>query len=176
MIAADLSRALLTCAIPILLPFGTAWLYVLVLLIGALGQFFDPAHASVLPEIASDEELAAANSLMAISSQGVWALGFAAAGLIASQFAIEWAFYVDGITFLVSAACIAGVRIGQITAEEKTTVPTVLRDLRAGVSFLARTPSLRSLFLVGVPIFAGLGLLNALLLPFSLRILHATEL
>ena len=47
--------------------------------------------------------------------------------------------------------------------------------LRAGLSFLARTPSLRSLFLVGVPIFTGLGLLNALLLPFSLRILHATE-
>jgi DHA3 family macrolide efflux protein-like MFS transporter len=176
MIAADLIRAALACAIPVLLPFGIVWLYLLVLLIGAIGQFFDPAHASVLPEVASDEELATANSLMAISSQGVWALGFAAAGLIASQFALEWAFYLDGITFLVSAACIAGVRVGHIKTEEKTAVATVLRDLRAGVSFLARTPSLRSLFLVGVPIFAGLGLLNALLLPFSLRILHATEL
>src|SRR5262249_25417799 len=157
------------CAIPILLPFGVGWLYALVLLIGAIGQFFEPAHASVLPEVASDEELAAANSLIAISSQGVWALGFAAAGLIASQFAIEWAFYLDGISFLVSAACIMGVRVGRIGLAQETTLATVAHDLRAGVGFLARTPSLRSLFLIGVPIFVSLGLLNALLLPFSLR-------
>ena len=57
------------------------WLYVIVMLTSAIGQFFDPAHESVLPEVASDEELAAANSLIAISSFGSTAVGFAAAGL-----------------------------------------------------------------------------------------------
>ena len=38
------------------------WLYVLVLAVGIVQQFFDPANDSVLPEIATDEELGAANS------------------------------------------------------------------------------------------------------------------
>jgi hypothetical protein len=49
----------------------------------AVGQFFSPAYESVLPEVASDEELAAANSFIAISSFGSTAIGFAASGFIA---------------------------------------------------------------------------------------------
>ncbi|MBC8075724.1 MAG: MFS transporter, partial [Chloroflexales bacterium] len=77
MVASDLARAVLTLLIPILLPFGIGWLYVLVILISVVGQFFDPAQASVLPEIAPDEELAAANSMMRISSVGSMSVGFA---------------------------------------------------------------------------------------------------
>ena len=36
------------------------WLYIIVILTSAIGQFFDPAHESVLPEVASEEELASA--------------------------------------------------------------------------------------------------------------------
>lgn len=81
------------------------------MLSSAVGQFFDPAHESVLPEVASDEELAADNSLIAISSFGSTAIGFAASGLIASKFPIEWAFYLDALTFLFSATCILSVEL-----------------------------------------------------------------
>ena len=67
MITADLIRALLVFLIAFLVPSNVIWLYLIVMLTSAIGQFFDPAHESVLPEVASDEELAAANSLMAIS-------------------------------------------------------------------------------------------------------------
>src|SRR5512139_254191 len=95
MIAADLIRAVLVFSIPFLVPLDIAWLYIIVTLSSAVGQFFDPAHESVLPEIASEEELAAANSMIAISSFGSTAIGFAASGLIASQFPIQWCFYLD---------------------------------------------------------------------------------
>src|SRR5512142_1319713 len=78
MLAADLARGLLVFLIPILAPHGIGWLYVIVALTSAIGQFFDPAYESVLPEVASEDELAAANSLMAISSFGSTAIGFAA--------------------------------------------------------------------------------------------------
>src|SRR5512147_2709045 len=106
MMAADLVRGLLVLLIPVLAPLSIVWLYVIVALTSAIGQFFDPAYESVLPEVASDEELAAANSLIAISSFGSTAIGFAASGLIASQLNINWAFYIDALTFLFSAACI----------------------------------------------------------------------
>jgi len=52
MIIADIARAVVVILIPILLPYGMAWLYVIVMLTSVIGQFFDPAHASVIPEIA----------------------------------------------------------------------------------------------------------------------------
>jgi CRP-like cAMP-binding protein len=141
----------------------------------AVGQFYDPAHESVLPEVAADEELAAANSLMVISSFGSTALGFAASGLIAGAADIKWAFYLDAISFLASAACVFMIRIRPIAAEEKASAALVIQNLRAGIRFLFESPILRSLFFVMIPTLIGFGLSNSLLLPFALTALKATE-
>jgi CRP-like cAMP-binding protein/sugar phosphate permease len=175
MIVADLSRAVLVFLIPFLVPINIAWLYVLVMLSSAVGQFFDPAHESVLPEVTSDEELAAANSLIAISSFGSTAIGFAASGLIASKLPIEWAFYLDAVSFLISAACIAFIRVKPVEVEGDTNIATVVRNLRTGANFLLDSSILRSLFLVSVPVMVSFGLWNSLLLPFAIRALNATE-
>jgi DHA3 family macrolide efflux protein-like MFS transporter len=175
MIIADILRAVLIAMIPILVPLNVVWLYVMVMLTSAIGQFFDPAHESVLPEVASDEELAAANSLMAISSFGSTAVGFAAAGLIASAANINWAFYLDAISFLFSAACVFLIRVKPIQAEEDTTAAVVLKNLHAGVRQLFGTPVLRSLISVQVVVLISFGLSNALLLPFAVKALKATE-
>jgi len=174
MIAADLIRAVLVFLIPFLVPHNIIWLYVIVLLSSAIGQFFDPAHESVLPEVASEQELAAANSLMAISAFGSTAIGFAASGLIASAMDIRWAFFLDAASFVFSAACIFLIRIKPLQAEEETSAAVVVRNLRAGLRQLFDTPILRSLFTAQVPTLIAFGLSNALLLPFALRALKAT--
>ena len=175
MISADVLRAILVALIPVLVPLSVVWLYVIVMLISAIGQFFDPAHESILPEVASDEELAAANSLIAISSFGSTAIGFAAGGLIASATDLDWAFYFNAITFLFSAGCVYLIRIKPIQAEEDTSVAVVIKNLRAGVRQLFGTPVLRSLFSVQVVVLISFGLSNTLLLPFALKALNATE-
>lgn len=175
MLTCDLSRGLLVLLIPFLAPLNVAWLYVIVMLTSAIGQFFDPAYESVLPEVASDEELAAANSLIAISSFGSTAIGFAASGLIASAADISWAFYLDALSFAFSGFCIFLMRIQHISADEQTSASVVITNLRAGVRELFSTPILRSLITTQVPIFLAFGLVNALLLPFAERALGATE-
>jgi MFS family permease len=175
MITSDLIRAALVVSIPFLVPLNVIWLYIMVMLTSAIGQFFDPAHESVLPEVASDKELAAANSLIAISSFGATAVGFAASGLIASTADISWAFYLDAVTFLLSAFWISRLRITHNVSEDKTSVAIVISNLRAGVHQLFRTPILRSLFTAQVPVLLAFGLSNALLLPFAVRALGATE-
>jgi CRP-like cAMP-binding protein/Na+/melibiose symporter-like transporter len=175
MIAADLTRAVLVFLIPFFIPFNIAWLYIIVALASAVGQFFDPAHASILSEVASDEELAAANSLMTVSSIGAQAIGFAASGFIASRLTIEWAFYIDAVTFLFSAACILLIQVTVVKVEGETNVATVVRNLQAGFKVITDTPSLRSLFTVYLPVFITFGLNNALLLPFARRALNASE-
>jgi DHA3 family macrolide efflux protein-like MFS transporter len=175
MVAADLIRAVLVLLIPVLVPMNIVWLYIIVMLTSAVGQFFNPAHSSVLPEVASDEELAAANSFMAISSFGSTAVGFAASGLIASRFPIEWAFYLDGLTFFVSALCIFFMRIESLEVEGRTNVAMVLKNIRSGARFLYEEPVLRSLLLISIPILLSMGLWNSLLLPFAERGLDASE-
>lgn len=175
MIAADLVRAVLVFLIPFLVPLSVIWLYVIVMLTSAIGQFFDPAQESVLPEVASEEELAAANSLMAISSFGATAIGFAASGLIASAANISWAFYLDAVSFLFSGFCIFLIRIKPIQAEGETNAAMVMKNMKVGIRQLFDTPILRSLFTAQIPTLVAFGLSNALLLPFALRALKATE-
>ena len=175
MITADILRAVLILLVPVLTPLNVIWLYVIVMLTSAIGQFFDPAHESVLPEVASDEELAAANSLIAISSFGSTAVGFAMAGLIASAANINWAFYADAITYIISAICVYLISVKPIHAEEETSAAVVIKNLRAGVRQLFSTPVLRSLFSVQVIVLISFGLSNTLLLPFALTALNATE-
>ncbi len=180
MVSADVLRGLLVFVIPFIVvkdfaDLGIGWLYLFVALSSVVTQFFDPANDSVLPEIASEEELAAANSLMSISSFGSTAIGFALAGLIAGALPIEWAFWIDAATFAFSAACIAFVRIGHVPPEEETSVGLVWRNLKAGTGFLFSTPILRSLFMVSAPVFLSFGLWNTLLLPFTKTTLGATD-
>jgi DHA3 family macrolide efflux protein-like MFS transporter len=176
MLVCEVLRAVIVFLIPVMLPFGIWWLYILVALSATVTQFFNPAHASVIPDVASDEELAAANSMMSISHTGALGLGFAAAGLITARFNVEWAFYVDAITFLLSGVAILLVKLPPMeTPEEKTSVEAVARNLRAGLRFLWDSKILRSTFIVIVPMAVLFGLHNSLLLPFADRALGATE-
>ena len=177
MIAADIVRALLVGLIPLLTPHGVLWLYLLVLLAGAANQFFDPAFESVLPESAPEEELDAANTLMSVSTTAAQLLGYTAAGLL-SVLSIQWAFGLDALTFLISAALLWGLRLAPNEAEENDTPSTTLRavfsEVKVGLKIVQNSAALRSQFLLAAPMLLLFGLFNALQLPFALRALHTT--
>ncbi len=175
MVIADLLRAAIVFSIPFLIQFNILFLYLAVAAVSSISQFFNPANDAVLPEVATDEELTAANSWIMISSFGSTSIGFALSGLLATAFDIHWAFYLDALTFLVSALCLVFVRVGKIQAEGDTSVRIVIANLKEGVSTIVGTPLLRSLFLTGVPVYLAVGLWNVLLLPFAIKALHATE-
>ncbi len=175
MIAADLTRAMLVALIPFLIHYNIAWLYIIVLLCSVIGQFYNPAHESVLPEVASDEELASANSLMSISGFGSTAVGFATAGFIASAASINFAFYIDALTYIFSVSCILLLRFPPLKINDKTNVSAVVVNLKSGIQFLFTNTILRALFFLYIPVFLSFGLWNSLLLPFARRALNATE-
>lgn len=174
LLASDLLRGLLVVCIPFGVEhFGLIALYGILFLAATVRQFFDPAWESVLPEIASDEELAAANSFLSISSFGSTAIGFAAAGFLASV-NIQLPFYIDGLTFAFSFLCVLGVKMARNVAEDSTTIAVVVENLRTGIHFLWGHPLLRSSLIVNLPILFSFGLWNVLLLPMAIKELHAT--
>ena len=178
LLASDLLRGLLVIAIPTAVEnFGLPGLYLIIFMAASVRQFFDPAWESVLPEIASEEELAKANSFLSISSFGSTAVGFAAAGFLSSiePDKITLPFYLDGATFFVSFLCVLAVKLPKQAEPEKTTVGVVLSNLREGVRILWGIPVLRSLLIAGLPVFLAFGFWNVMLLPMAIRVLGGTE-
>ena len=176
MLVSVILRGALVAAIPLSLALtgSILSLYVIVLLSASVQQFFDPANDSVLPEIASDEELAAANSLMAIAQFGSTALGFALAGLLISA-SQEVVFFLDAATFLFAGLMISLVHIKPLEVHERTTVGHVIRNLGVGARYIWQTPILRSMTALRTPMLLVIGLQNVLLLPFVLTVLHGSE-
>lgn len=175
MLGSDLLRGLIVLTIPFgVQQFGLIALYGALFCAAIVRQFFDPAWESVVPEIASDEELAAANSFLSISSFGSTAVGFALAGFLA-HVNIYLPFYIDALTFGVSFVLVLAVRIQKFTVEETTTIGVVVANLRSGVRFLWSTPILRSSLVVNLPVLFSFGLWNVLLLPMAIRELGASE-
>ncbi|MCI0346039.1 MAG: MFS transporter [Chloroflexi bacterium] len=175
LLISNVLRGILVALIPIAFAtWGLPAIYVIIFLAASVRQFFDPAWESVLPEIATEEELAKANSFLSISSFGSTAIGFAAAGLLAG-IDINIPFYIDALTFAFAFVLISFVRIPKLAPHEETTVRIVFANLKEGANTLWRLPILRSLFLAGLPVFLSFGLWNTLLLPMAIRGLGATE-
>jgi DHA3 family macrolide efflux protein-like MFS transporter len=176
MLVSDLLRALLSFLIPFMVVRNQLWLYGIVMLSSAVGQFFNPAEESILPEIAGGKELSAANSLMAISGFACTAAGFALCGWITSRYPLQWAFYLDALSFLFSMLCIWQIPIPQLRSHDRSNFHTITEDLRSGRRYLQGNARLCSLFYVTIPAFLAFGLWNSLLLPFTLHVLHASSL
>ncbi|HJP89838.1 MAG TPA: MFS transporter [Candidatus Limnocylindrales bacterium] len=180
LLASDLLRGIFVLLIPVAMislgnEAGIPVMYGLLFLSATVRTFFDPAWESVLPEIASEDELTQANSFLSISSFGSTAVGFALAGLLAG-FDLHLPFFIDSITFLISFVLVLLVRVPKnAPQEESTTVGVVIENLTSGGKYLWRTPLLRSLFLINLPIMLAFGLWNVLLLPMAIKELHATE-
>jgi CRP-like cAMP-binding protein/sugar phosphate permease len=150
-------------------------LFVLLLVDAGVKQFFDPAHDSLIPEMASDEELAAANSFLSIAAFGSTAIGFAGAGFLAA-IDLRLAFVLDAVSYTICALLIAAMgRYPMPKPDDEASVQVIVENLKSGLGTLFGTQVLRSLFLVGALMFFSFGLWNVLLLPMSLRELHATE-
>ncbi|HEX3265864.1 MAG TPA: MFS transporter [Candidatus Limnocylindrales bacterium] len=180
LLASDFLRALLVLGIPLGFDYfgpdtGMVCMYVLLFLAATVRQFFDPAWESVLPEIASEDELSKANSFLAISSFGSTAVGFAAAGFLATV-NVHLPFYIDAGTFLFSFLLVLLVRVPKAPPiQEDTTVAVVLDNLTSGAKYLWRTPILRSALILNVPVLLAFGLWNVLLLPMAIRVLNGTQ-
>jgi MFS family permease len=175
MLASNLAQGAVVALIPFLLGLSPYLLFVAILLNAGVKQFFDPAYESIIPEIATDEELEAANAMLSIASFGSTAIGFAGAGLLAA-IDIRWAFWIDALTFLFSAGCVLLLKLNaRVETAEPTTVGVVIENLKIGLQTIANTKELRSLFLIGAPVSLAFGLWNVLLLPMAVKVLGASE-
>jgi MFS transporter, DHA3 family, macrolide efflux protein len=107
MIASDLVRV----AIFAILPFANdpGLIVVLAAVAGFATGFFRPALYAGLPNLLPDEDLPHANSLLQTIENVAWAVGPVIGGLLVAATGPGVAYWINAVTFLVSAALLAGI-------------------------------------------------------------------
>ncbi|HKO60994.1 MAG TPA: MFS transporter [Pyrinomonadaceae bacterium] len=112
MIISDLLRAVVVLGFLFVRRADQLWiLYVLTIAQLALSTFFEPAKTAAIPSIVSDRELVTANALSSVTWSVMLTLGAAVGGIITGWFGTDAAFVLDGLTYLLSAALIASIRL-----------------------------------------------------------------
>jgi MFS family permease len=133
MLGADLVRTVSMGLIAVLLLTGTAEIWQLALLYavdGAATAFFNPASNAIVPQLVPGSRLQEANALLNFSRWGGKVAGPALAGVLLALGSPGTALAVDAATFVVSAACLWGVRAPGVRAEEEG--EPFLLELRQG--------------------------------------------
>ena len=143
MIACDLGRVLLVGAVPVVLGFGFPLVaaYTLVFAAAVCGAIFNPARLALVPRIVGPGDLPAANSLIYSTDRTVEVLGAVAAGLLVGSIG-DRAFYVDALSFLVSAVFLMRIRLEEDA--RPLAVRSLGRDTLEGFRFLWRHAVLRA--------------------------------
>jgi MFS family permease len=108
MIISDLVRAVVAGLFIITVQRPEPWLlYLLSALLMFASPFFTSGRSSILPSIASREELHTANTLTQTTQWTTLAIGAFLGGASVMQFGYEWAFAGNALSFLISALCIS---------------------------------------------------------------------
>ncbi len=150
MISCDVISALLYASLPV-----AAWAGVLVigqvlavaLLAGAVNVFFATAYQVYLPAIVTAADLVEGNAKLQGSASVATIAGRSAAGLAAQAVGAATALLFNGVSFLVSAACLLGIRTGAPRRPPVARTTTVRAEVSQGIRFVAGDPYLRPLTL-----------------------------
>lgn len=108
MIIADLFRGLLVLVIPVFIALDMMVpIYIAVFLMFSATRFFLPSKLAIIPSIVPEDKLMVANSLSNSTRMIATVVGFAAAGFIVKWVGHIWGFYLDSVSYFISAALLA---------------------------------------------------------------------
>jgi MFS family permease len=88
----------------------TGMVYVFIFLSFSAGRFFIPAKMSIIPYLVNKEDFFLANSLVSLTAMIAAVLGFGLGGIIVEKWGLLSAFFIDALTFIISAIFIFSMR------------------------------------------------------------------
>ncbi|NRQ38574.1 MFS transporter [Nonomuraea sp. NN258] len=141
---ADAVRGLALLSVPLAAWLGVltlAQLYVVALVVGVGTVFFDIAHLSFLPAVVPSDRLERGNGALEVTKSVCLLAGPGAGGWLVAVLTAPFALLADGVSYLVSALLLSGVR-----AEERPRRRERRRlrgEVAEGVRFVAGDPGLR---------------------------------
>ena len=157
MIGADIVRAAVFFALPFTTTAGQ--IVALALVAGLATGFFRPAVYAGVPNLVSEEQLPEANALLQTVENLSWTIGPLVGGLLTAAAGPHAAYWINAVSFLVSAVLVAQIPARLLQSETALTRGH-WRDLRDGFATVLRSrPLLAVLIAWGIASF-GIGATN----------------
>jgi DHA3 family macrolide efflux protein-like MFS transporter len=170
MVIADLARAALIPGLFFLRsPADLPWALALAFSVSTFSAFFYPARTALLPALVAGDQLMQANSWMQVGETLSRLAGPVLAGVVIGAWGSRPAFFVDSVSFIGSAACLA-VMGGIQTRVDRTKdagLSSPVEDLRAGIRYALGSRLLQGITLGLVLALLGIGGVDVLIVPFT---------
>jgi MFS family permease len=175
MIASDLVRAVIALGFVICLSYKADWLmYLLSALLMFASPFFTSGRSSILPSIATPEELHVANTMTQTTSWASLTIG-AFLGAVGVQSGYVIAFGFNALSFVISALCISQLKRpeGFRAAGAEKRQKTGALQYREGLGYMKSTPLVAGVALISVGWASGGGAAQILFSLFGEKVFHA---
>jgi predicted MFS family arabinose efflux permease len=179
MIASDLVRAVVAAGFILTVHRSSPWLlYLLSGLLMFASPFFTSGRASILPTIASREELHTANSVTQTTQWSTLVVGTLLAGTAVMQFGYQWAFALNSFSFLFSACSISRLRApagsfrAPRTALTEAEVVRPWHEYAEGLRYMRSTPLILGIAVIQIGWASGGGAAQILFSLFGELVFH----
>lgn len=161
----DISRAILV----ILIPFLTNYVFLIVFIISSITAIYENTRNSIIPELITEEEIRKINSLSSSLNSIMMVIGPSVGGLLTSYLNLKYCFFIDSLTFFVSAAFIS-----QISYHRHKSTCDQIENIRylEFLEYLKSNFIIKSLIILNGLISLFAGILNGILIVYVINYLH----
>ena len=157
LIGSDLVRLAIFCALPFA---GSATVVVALAFVAGLATgFFRPAVYAGMPNLVDDEDLPAANALLQAVENIAWMVGPIVGGVLLAVQGPELAYWLNAISFLLSAALLARIPARRLQAGEIESRGH-WQDLGDGFRLVRRSRALLTVLVVWNVVLLGSAAVN----------------
>jgi MFS family permease len=175
MIVSDVLRAALVLTLPFVAEINIWLVYPVVFVITAVSIFFRPAKAAIVPRIVKREDLTPANGAIWTGENMADIAGYPLAGVFVAFLGtnLALAFWLDAMTYIISALLLAGLFIppaARVAGPRVAgAVATFVDELREGWRFLRHDAALFQNTMVSVLAQLSIGATLALMVVYAQR-------
>jgi MFS family permease len=182
MLISDILRGVLVLMIPLFIMMNQILpIYFVIFLTFSISRFFIPSKMAIIPDLVSREKLLVANTLQDTTHMVGNVVGLMVAGFIVN---IQYVgaiggFYIDSLTFFVSAAFIWMIALKEkerhnvreeleVTAHalESSLRRSVLSEMKEGLGYLRNHADMRFITNVFFLLLAGMGAISCVIIVF----------
>ncbi len=181
MVISDILRGAIVLAIPFFIKADQILLvYLAIFLVFSISRFFIPSKMALIPELVPKDKLLAANALSDTTHMIGNVVGLVVAGVIINIAFIGaiGGFYIDSVTFFISALLIAMIAkdgLGGHVKEdlvitgkalENSLRRTIFSEIKEGLKYIAKYSDMRFVVYVFFLLMAGVGTISCVIIVF----------